>query len=493
MSNKLKMILFSIITFITWIILSLFVVKIQSGLLNTIISSFYLNLSKNILDNFDNDIVLKNQDNFIKINFDFSTTKDNKSLLDLQNQIDNFLTFKNIFLVQVLDSNRRVIYVNNNHTIMNENEKFNTNIIDNIKSKIVDFAILHRFSLEENIKAEIKKSIFQDKNGNYNYGYFLEFNLNFYRQENKVLLGYLNLFFNITTLINNLILFSEYFIFSIAIIIIIFSFERIIFNRKNRNAIVLLENMLIDKEETLLINERKNILNSLLLGSICKQVFYYIKQIYEYSDNIRKEIYGEIKVKSYIVSAEEIFKSIQSIDGTFQNLQNFIQASSFKLPLDNSIFDVRKIVTYCYNMTKERLGDSSINISIDQKEESLLINADQKKLIQLLDNLLIMIIKFLRSGEEIKISAHTDSSKKLENVVIEIIVKADLNISNVFVVMKDFYHTGHHAEEIVNNEEAKTLLLTKYLVENMQGKFEITEHDKSAIAIKILFKRVFFD
>jgi signal transduction histidine kinase len=169
------------------------------------------------------------------------------------------------------------------------------------------------------------------------------------------------------------------------------------------------------------------------------------------------------KHRSYVV---DILDSGKHLLGLINDILDLAKIEAGKTELEREQVDLPKLLSSSLRLVAERAAKHCIGLSLDVAEDVQLIDADQRKLKQVVYNLLSNAVKFTPDGGHVGIRAHALG----ESVVISV---SDTGIgipaSEHEKVFHDFYQVG---DPMVKSQQGTGLglSLVRKLVELHGGK-----------------------
>jgi two-component system, cell cycle sensor histidine kinase PleC len=133
-----------------------------------------------------------------------------------------------------------------------------------------------------------------------------------------------------------------------------------------------------------------------------------LNAIIGFSDIIRRELFGPIKVGKYTEYARDIHESGGHLLAIINDILDLAKAESGKLELTEREFDVVETIRTCIRMCQMRADESGVRIVFSGGEQEIRIIADERLVLQVFCNLLINGIKFTPEDGSVRvqISAH---------------------------------------------------------------------------------------
>lgn len=129
-----------------------------------------------------------------------------------------------------------------------------------------------------------------------------------------------------------------------------------------------------------------------------------------FSDIIRTEAFGPMENGDYKNYAEDIHSSGQHLLSLINDILDLSKIESGTLTLDEDTVDVVQTVQTVEILVKERANRNNVSLTIDCPRVLPALNADARKVKQMLANLLSNAIKFTESGGEAYLKVRCDRS-----------------------------------------------------------------------------------
>ena len=205
---------------------------------------------------------------------------------------------------------------------------------------------------------------------------------------------------------------------------------------------------------------------------------------------MKNEILGKIDNISYKEYIEDIYESSNYLQNSISDINNYAGSELNNLELNYSIFDVRKLIISCINVLNFKGKTSAIELNKTIPDESCIILADQQRLKQSLISIISNAIDTTPTGGEIKIIVNITSdlySPQQINIIIE-----DTGIGINETDLQSMIEPNNHHNKIydfINQKLAIGFILTKTLIELMNGKFSISSKIGIGTKITISFFR----
>jgi len=138
-----------------------------------------------------------------------------------------------------------------------------------------------------------------------------------------------------------------------------------------------------------------------------------LNAIIGFSDMMRSQILGEIGNQRYQPYIANIHDSGEHLLQIITDILDLSKAEAGKLDLDEEIFDLRDVVRSVRQLTGERLAAGGLTEKIDLPADLPPLRGDERKIKQVLLNLISNSVKFTPAGGTIELSARFDRTNGL--------------------------------------------------------------------------------
>jgi two-component system cell cycle sensor histidine kinase PleC len=307
-------------------------------------------------------------------------------------------------------------------------------------------------------------------------------------KSNNFTIGVIEFYYNITPSWERAVYMRGILITFVSLIFLAIIFHiRVIYNKFQNVIDVMLDlnnKLRIEKEES----ENENVQKTVFLSTISHELKTPLNAIIGYSDAIIMEEMGAIKNPVYKQYVEDISNISKYTISLVKDILDYAKATVDKLKMNNSCFDIRKVIIFCIKMVEFRAHQSAVKINLNLSTDSLPIMADQKRFKQCILNVLTNAIKYTPAGGYIKISATIDKTMKYDQI------KIIFEDNGIGISQKELSKAIESFEKIVEVKSTKYegtglgLPFTRKLIENMGGKFEIESELGKGTKITFIFK-----
>jgi signal transduction histidine kinase len=163
--------------------------------------------------------------------------------------------------------------------------------------------------------------------------------------------------------------------------------------------------------------ETANRAKSSFLATMSHELRTPLNAIIGFSDMMRSKILGEIGNERYHPYIVDIHDSGAHLLQIITDILDLSKAESGKLDLNEDIFDLRDVVRSVCQLTSGRVAAGGLTVKIDLPSDLPPLRADERKIKQVLLNLISNAVKFTPAGGAIELSARCDREKGLVLVI----------------------------------------------------------------------------
>ncbi len=163
--------------------------------------------------------------------------------------------------------------------------------------------------------------------------------------------------------------------------------------------------------------ETANRAKSSFLATMSHELRTPLNAIIGFSDMMRSQVLGEIGNERYHPYIVNIHDSGEHLLQIITDILDLSKAESGKLDLDEDIFDLRDVVRSVRQLTSGRLEASGLTEKIDIPPELPPLRGDERKIKQVLLNLISNAVKFTPEGGTIELSVRLNREKGLVLIV----------------------------------------------------------------------------
>lgn len=177
-------------------------------------------------------------------------------------------------------------------------------------------------------------------------------------------------------------------------------------------------NMSVDLQKARDVAEESNRVKSEFLASMSHELRTPLNAIIGFSEIIKNELFGPIGEERYQIYVKDIFESGTYLLSLINDILDLSKAESGKDELFEDEFDVFEISESALNLIRQRAMNNNISIVNEVPDDLPLLFADQRKVKQILVNLMTNSVKFTESGGSATLKAwHNDESGFVFQVV----------------------------------------------------------------------------
>jgi signal transduction histidine kinase len=163
--------------------------------------------------------------------------------------------------------------------------------------------------------------------------------------------------------------------------------------------------------------ESANRAKSSFLATMSHELRTPLNAIIGFSEMMRNQVLGEISNERYHPYIVNIHDSGTHLLQIISDILDLSQAESGKLDLNEDIFDLRDVVRSVRQLTSGRIEAAGLTEKIDLPADLPPLRADERKIKQLLLNLVSNAVKFTPAGGTIELSARVDLGKGLVLII----------------------------------------------------------------------------
>lgn len=230
------------------------------------------------------------------------------------------------------------------------------------------------------------------------------------------------------------------------------------------------------------IAELASVAKSEFLAMMSHELRTPLNAIIGFSDIIRKEVFGEIRVPRYRDYAEDIHNSGQHLLQVINQILDMSKAEAGKLEIGNEEVELNGLLTRAVTMVTPRARQDEIALLQELPEEIILFRGDSVRLLQILLNLLSNAVKFTPENGTVHASLLATRSG------VEFVIRdTGIGISkdDMERVLEPFYQAlsastrGHEGTGL-------GLPLTKRLIELHGGVMELESEPGEGTTVRVL-------
>ena len=163
--------------------------------------------------------------------------------------------------------------------------------------------------------------------------------------------------------------------------------------------------------------ETANRAKSEFLANMSHELRTPLNAIIGFSEMMLREVLGKLGNEQYRAYVGDIHDSGTHLLKIINDILDLSKAEAGKLTLDEGIFDVRDAVRSVFQLTSVRMFECGLSEMLDVPADLPLLRADERKLMQMLLNLVTNAIKFSEAGGRIEIACRADPAIGLKIAV----------------------------------------------------------------------------
>lgn len=141
------------------------------------------------------------------------------------------------------------------------------------------------------------------------------------------------------------------------------------------------------------------------LASMSHELRTPLNAIIGFSNTIKDEVFGPVDNPKYIEYSKDILSSGEHLLELINDILDVSAIEAGKVELVEEVIDIPEIVRSCLYLIQQRANDAEISIGIDLQEELPALRADERRVKQILINLLSNSVKFTPRGKDIKVAS----------------------------------------------------------------------------------------
>lgn len=228
--------------------------------------------------------------------------------------------------------------------------------------------------------------------------------------------------------------------------------------------------------------EEESTAKSKFLANISHELRTPLNSIIGFSDIIKNESKGMVS-EDYKKHAQDINEAGKHLLALINDILDYSKADAGKLDVASEDIDLSKLIINCVRLVQKRAEDAGLTIVAERAKEHFIALADEKRLKQVILNIISNSIKNTDKGGLISIYTY----KELENKLIYI----EITDNGVGIAKKDLAKVMSSFGQIKNKVNAKHegtglgLPLSKLLVEMMGGTFTLESELGKGTTVKI--------
>ena len=165
-----------------------------------------------------------------------------------------------------------------------------------------------------------------------------------------------------------------------------------------------------------------------------------LNSIIGFSDILSAEMYGPLGLSRYVDYAGDINVSGKHLLDLINDILDVSRIETDNLSLEENLVDVNRLLPSCLRLVAERADKAGLTLELEIPDELPTLYADERRVKQILLNLLTNAIKFTPQGGTIIIKARVDGEGRLSCAVSD--TGQGIAPENIGLVMTPFGQTG---------------------------------------------------
>ncbi len=138
-----------------------------------------------------------------------------------------------------------------------------------------------------------------------------------------------------------------------------------------------------------------------------------LNAIIGFSEVISSETFGELGSTKYVDYADDIHASGQHLLEVINDILDIAKVESNTIELNEEALDLGEIIKKCTRLVADKAKGHEIGLIIECADDLPLVLGDQRKIKQVLINLLSNALKFTEQGGTVTVTAHTNCDGEL--------------------------------------------------------------------------------
>lgn len=230
--------------------------------------------------------------------------------------------------------------------------------------------------------------------------------------------------------------------------------------------------------------ERLSFEKSKFLANISHELRTPLNAIIGFSDIMKNEVMGAIDNPQYKDYVFDINNSSIHLLSLINDILDFSKAEAGKLEIEKARMDINKVIKSCVRIMTPRAEEANITLTQDLIKEHIALEADQRRVKQVLLNLLSNAIKFTPEGGKVIISL---------SIIQDLFIKISVQDTGIGISAKNISRAMSAFGQVDNELSRKYdgtglgLPFSKKLVEMMHGIFEIKSAEGVGTTVTIRF------
>ena len=227
--------------------------------------------------------------------------------------------------------------------------------------------------------------------------------------------------------------------------------------------------------------EENNLKKSIFLANISHELKTPLNSIIGFSQLMREN--PDSTINNYQEHINDIYNSGVHLLSLINDILDFSKTEVNKLTIQNSLFDLNKVLESSIRMIDPRAKKYNLHINVDIPQEPTIITADARRMKQVFLNILSNALKFTQENGTITISITKTSEA----------IKVQIKDTGIGIAEKDLakaMSTFGQTDSALSRKYEGTglgLPLSKRLVELMGGSFHIESKKEYGTSVTIKF------
>ena len=171
------------------------------------------------------------------------------------------------------------------------------------------------------------------------------------------------------------------------------------------------EARLIEAKETAEVAYRSK---TEFLANMTHELRTPLNAIIGFSEIIKGEMLGPLEQPSYLEYSNDIYDSGRHLLGLIEDILDFSKIEAGKMELVEEEMDLLPAIQLSRNIVGERARREDIAIHLDLPDQPVLLKADERKIKQVLLNLVSNAVKFSHGDSEVIIGARIDAEQQVQ-------------------------------------------------------------------------------
>jgi len=220
---------------------------------------------------------------------------------------------------------------------------------------------------------------------------------------------------------------------------------------------------------------------SMFLANMSHEFRTPLNAIIGFSEVMSKEIFGPIKHDKYKEYSENIYSSGQHLLSLINDILDLSLLESGKYDLIEKYMNFGEVMSWTEVMLKSQADEKSIALNMNEGKH-LTLFGDERKIKQVMINLVNNAIKFTPEGGQVSVSVETNSGQYLSITIED--NGYGIKAMELDQAMRPFGRTNHSANSSIEGT-GLGLPLSKSIVELHEGELRIESKEKNGTIVEI--------